>query len=137
MMLSMKAILRFNGAVKRDPAIDSWLNSEPRELRSIARQWFDEMRECGRDVRELMHDGCPTACVGDAPFAYVHTFAAHANIGFFNGAALEDPRRLLEGTGKRMRHVKLKLGADIDAAAVKSLIHDAYLVIKAESKVSL
>ena len=137
-MLKMKnAILRFNGTVKRDPAVDAWLNSEPSELRSIARQWFNEMRKCGRDVRELMHDGCPTACIGDAPFGYVHTFTAHANVGFFNGAALKDPSGLLEGSGKRMRHVKLKPGSEVDAAALKSLIRDAYLVIKAEASVSL
>src|SRR5262249_50146663 len=67
-IMVMNPILRFSGAVERDAAIDVWLNSKPDELRSIAREWFAGMRECGEDVRELMHDGCPVACVNDAAF---------------------------------------------------------------------
>ncbi len=127
----MSPILRFSGAVKREPAIDSWLNGQPEGLRSIARPWFERMRECGADVRELMHDGCPTACVADAAFGYVNTFKAHANVGFFRGAALQDPLGLLEGTGKFGRHVKLKPGAPLDSLALEALITAAYLDIKA------
>jgi hypothetical protein len=123
----MNAILRLSGAVERDLAIDVWLNSPPDDLRSIARKWFAQMRERGDDVRELMHDGCPVACVHDAPFGYVNTFRSHVNVGFFNGAALRDPAGLLEGTGKRMRHVKLKPGVDIDSSSPTDLIHAAYL----------
>ena len=89
-------MLRFSGAVERDPAIDVWLNEQAPERRAIARQWFVRMRECGNDVRELMHDGYPTACVADAPFGYVGVFTAHVNVGFFHGAALEDPARLVD-----------------------------------------
>jgi hypothetical protein len=88
------------------------------------------MRECGDDVRELMHDGSPTACVGDAPFAYVNVFKAHANVGFFFGAELDDPTGLLEGTGKRMRHVKMKPGAEVSFAALSALIDAAYADIR-------
>jgi hypothetical protein len=123
----MSAILRLSGAVERDPDIDVWLNSPPDDLRSIARKWFAQMRERGDDVRELMHDGCPVACVRDAPFGYVNTFRSHVNVGFFNGAVLRDPAGLLEGTGKRMRHVKLKPGFEIDSSSLTALIHAAYL----------
>jgi hypothetical protein len=119
-------LFRFSGAVKRDPGIDAWLTSRTPELRAIARTWFLRMRACGSDVRELMHDGCPTACVEDAAFGYVGVYRAHANVGFFQGAELEDPAGLLEGTGKRMRHVKVRPGADLDAAALDALIKAAY-----------
>jgi hypothetical protein len=66
------------------------------------------MRKCGDEVRELLHGGCPVACLGDAPFGYVNVFASHVNVGFFHGAALPDPTRLLKGTGKFMRRVKLR-----------------------------
>ncbi len=102
----MNRILRFSGAIKRDPAIDAWIKYQAGELGSIAQRWFDVMRECGDDVRELIHDGCPVACVEDAPFGYVNAFKAHVNVGFFHGAELPDPAGLLEGSGKRMRHVK-------------------------------
>ena len=129
----MNAILRLSGAVERDPAIDFWLNSPPDALRSIARKWFAKMRVLGDDVRELMHDGCPVACVYDAPFGYVNTFRSHVNVGFFNGAVLRDPANLLEGTGKRMRHVKLKPGFEIDSSSLTALIHAAYIDMKARS----
>lgn len=48
------------------------------------------------------------------------------NVGFYHGAALADPAGLLEGTGKRMRHVKLKPGREADRAALNSLIAAAY-----------
>ena len=126
----MNAILRLSGALERDPAIDVWLNSPPDDLRSIARKWFAQMRVRGDDVRELMHDGCPVACVHDAPFGYVNTFRSHVNVGFFNGAVLSDPASLLEGTGKRMRHVKLKPGFEIDSSSLTALIYAAYMDMK-------
>jgi len=122
----MTQLLRFPGAVKRDPAIEKWLKAHPGELGAIAQRWFAVMRQCGGDVRELLHDGHPTACVGDAGFAYVNAFKAHVNVGFFRGAVLPDPAGLLEGTGKFMRHVKLGPGRDVDATALQQLIASAY-----------
>jgi hypothetical protein len=127
----MNGILRFEGGARRDPAIDAWIREQSPELGSIAQQWFDVMRDCGDEVLELMHDGCPVACLGDAPFGYVNAFTAHVNVGFFHGADLRDPAGLLQGSGKRMRHVKLKPGADISPFALKKLIHEAYADIKA------
>ncbi len=88
------------------------------------------MRDCGDDVRELLHDGHPTACVEDAAFAYVNAFKAHVNVGFFRGAELVDPAGLLEGTGKYMRHVKVRPGGDVDAKALMALIDTAYIDMK-------
>lgn len=122
--------LRFNGAMERNPAIDAWIKRHPAELGAIAREWFEAMRRCGDEVRELMHDGCATACLGDAPFGYVGVFTSHVNVGFFHGASLPDPARLLEGSGKRMRHVKLKPGTPTNAAALSKLIAAAYSDIK-------
>ncbi|MBS1876835.1 MAG: DUF1801 domain-containing protein [Acidobacteria bacterium] len=124
-------LLRFNGGVERDPAIDVWFDERAGELSDMARPWFEVMRGCGDEVRELVHDGCPVACVGDAPFAYVNVFTAHVNVGFFQGVALKDPARLLEGKGRFMRHVKLRPGAGVDVEALTRLIHQAYADIKA------
>jgi hypothetical protein len=126
--------LRFPGSIKRDPAIESWFEEDPGELRSIARRWFKEMRVCGADVRELLHDGQPTACVADAAFAYVNAFKAHVNVGFFCGTELADPEGLLQGTGKFMRHVKLRPGEEVDAIALKQLIRSAYREMKRRLK---
>jgi hypothetical protein len=123
-------LLRFDGAQERDPAVDAWLSERAGELGAMAREWFEVMRECGDEVRELVHDRCPVACLGDAPFGYVNVFTAHVNVGFFHGAALKDPAGLLAGTGKRMRHVKLRPGTPTNAAALRDLIEGAYRDIK-------
>jgi hypothetical protein len=120
----------FPDSVRRDPAIEVWMRGHAGELGGIARRWFEVMRGCGEDVRELLHDGHPTACVGAAAFCYVNVFTAHVNVGFFLGAGLADPQGLLEGTGKFMRHVKLGPGRDIDAVALTQLIETAYTDMK-------
>jgi hypothetical protein len=123
--------MRFPSAVRRDTRIDEWMHEHAGELGEIARRWFDVMRGCGEDVRELLHDGHPTACVGDAAFAYVNAFTAHVNVGFFLGAEIEDPEGLLQGTGRFMRHVKLGPGHAVDASALTTLIETAYVDMKA------
>ena len=124
-------LLRFNGAVKRDPAIDAWMSEHIGELGDIAHRWFEVMRKCGDEVREILHDGCAVACLGDAPFGYVNVFTSHVNVGFFHGAALPDPGRLLQGAGKFMRHVKVRPGTATNVAALTTLIDTAYSDIKA------
>jgi hypothetical protein len=124
-------LLRFNGAVERDPAIDAWMKEHTGELGAIAQEWFEVMRKCGDEVRELLHDGCPVACLGDTPFGYVNVFTSHVNVGFYQGAALPDPAGLLQGGGKFMRHVKLRPGRATNAAALSALIDMAYSDIKA------
>jgi hypothetical protein len=130
----VKELFRLQGSVKRDPAVEAWMREHAGELGRIARPWFDLMRQCGDDVREVLHDGCPTACVSDAAFGYVNAFTAHVNVGFFRGAELADPDRLLEGTGKLMRHVKIRPQRDLDPAALARLIHAAYNNVKAQLK---
>lgn len=123
-------IFRLPAAVRRDPAIDRWLGAQRDDLRPFVETWFLYMRQRGTDVREVMHDGCPTACVDDAAFGYVNAFKDHVNIGFFFDALLNDPARLLEGTGKRGRHVKLRPGRDVDVAALAQLVDAAYADIR-------
>jgi len=94
------------------------------------------MRQCGTSVRELMHDGCPTVCVEDAAFAYVGVHTAHVNVGFFQGASLADPARLLQGTGKYMRHVKVRPGVSLDSSSLEVLVASAYRDIVARLQVA-
>lgn len=126
----MDRLFRLSGAKPYQPEVDEWLSGVPHELYSIAKYWFGQMRKCGDDVRELIHDGCPVACVDDAAFAYVNVFSAHVNVGFFTGAMLTDPSNMLEGTGKRMRHVKIKPGQELNAQALDELVRQSYLYVR-------
>ena len=132
----MSAFLRFDGALRRQPLIDAWFSAQDPGLSAIARPWFDEMRACGEDVTELLHDGHPTACVGDAAFGYVNVFTSHVNIGFFHGASLQDPQHLLHGSGRFMRHVKAGPMIQPDVNALRTLIQAAYQDIKAKLALS-
>ena len=122
----MSDLMRFGTAVQRDLEVEAWFDVFDQEMRRLARPWFERMRAGGDDVRELLHDGCPTACVGDAAFGYVNAFSAHVNVGFYQGASLPDPAGLLQGAGKRMRHVKVRWGEPVDEAALGALITAAY-----------
>jgi hypothetical protein len=113
-------LFRFSSARRRSPEVEAWLRAHP-----AASPWFALLRSCGDDVRECMHDGFPTACVDDSAFAHVAQYKAHISIYFFFGALLDDPSELLEGTGKRGRHVKIR--SEPDTAAVSRLIETAYL----------
>jgi hypothetical protein len=113
-------------AVTREPDVDLWFERRPDRLGEIAYKWFEVMRGCGDDVRELIHDLMPTACVGEVAFAYVNAFTAHVNVGFFCGSEIADPNGLLEGNGKFMRHVKLHPDRAVDETALRTLIETAY-----------
>lgn len=130
----MDRLFLFPTALRRDPAVEAWFDARAGELGTIARAWFDIMRGCGEDVRELLHDGHPTACAGDAAFGYVNAFTAHVNVGFFHGSELNDPDGLLEGAGKFMRHVKLRPDVEIDTGALNKLIESAYRDIRIRTR---
>jgi hypothetical protein len=118
-------------AQQSDIRVAEWFSWQAEPLAGAARHWFRLMRDRGQDVRELLHDGCPVACVGDAPFAYVNVFKAHANVGFFHGASLEDPEQILLGNGRYMRHVRIEPGKELNDGALEALVRVAYTDIKA------
>jgi hypothetical protein len=62
---------------------------------------------------------------GTGPVAYVYSARDHVQFGFFNGAALKDPAGLLVGSGKYVRHVKVRAKTDIDARAFGALLRQA------------
>ena len=133
----MNQLLRFPSSVRRDPAIDHWMKEHSDELGAIACYWFEVMRKCGSDVRELLHDEHPTACIAEAAFGYVNAFKAHVNVGFFRGAEIADPEGLLEGTGKFMRHVKPRSHRDVNVTALSKLIDTAYTDMKERVRAEL
>ena len=118
--------MTFASAAPRDPRVDAWFVAPDQELRRMVQPWFELMRRQGADVRELINDGHPIACVGEAAFGYVAAYSKHGGVGFFLGAELDDPAGLLEGAGKRMRHVKLRWGEPVNEAALSALIAAAY-----------
>ncbi len=126
----MEKLLLYTGKDIQDLTMNSWLRGKAPELRPIATKWFDEIKNCGNDVQDIFHDGYPIGCVNNAPFAYVNAFSAHVNVGFFYGVDLFDKDGMLEGNGKRMRHIKIKPELKYDDAEIIGLIEAAYIDIK-------
>ncbi len=121
----MARMFWIDGSAPHDPRIDPWLAAQPEPLRELATLWFARLRASGPAVRETLHDGYPVVCLDRYPFAYVNVFRAHLNVGFFFGAELPDPHGLLEGTGRFMRHVKVRPERSPDperAAALSALV---------------
>jgi hypothetical protein len=125
----MSELFLLSGSLREDPAVEAWFAGHD-PLRLLAREWFEVIRGQGPDVRVLMHDHCPTACVEGAAFAYVGAYKAHVSLGFFHGTELADPAGLLEGGGVRMRHVKIRWGRAVDSGALQALIETAYRDIR-------
>ena len=123
-------LFSLEGGRRPHPAVERWFQSRPPILGAFAKQWFDEMRQCGPDVFEVLHDGHPTACVGNLAFGYVNAFRDHVNVGFFLGSSLDDPKRLLEGSGRFMRHVKICVGEAVDEGRLRALVVAAYADMK-------
>jgi len=126
----MGKLLLYTGKDLQNITWNDWLNTKAEVLRPIAVKWFEEIRNCGNDVQAIFHDGYPIGCVEHAPFAYVNVFASHVNVGFFYGAELYDKHGMLEGTGKFMRHIKIKPGQSVDENEIKALIKGAYKDIR-------
>ncbi|MBX9731279.1 MAG: DUF1801 domain-containing protein [Sphingomonas sp.] len=122
----METLFIFPEAGTRHAHVDEWLAKHDNEIGKIARILVDRVRSCGDDIRELVHDGRPTLCVEMAAFAYVDAYSRHAAIGFFEGASLPDPEKLLQGQGKRMRHIKLRTLDEVALPSLLMMIDAAY-----------
>lgn len=127
----MSRLFLLPSAQRRDPRVEEWFAARDTALGHLALDWFTRLRSCGEDVRELLHDGCPVACVGVAAFAYVNVFSRHVNLGFYQGALLPDPAGLLLGNGHYMRHAKLLPGTPANAPELNALVLAAYADIRA------
>ena len=76
----------------------------------------------------IYHDalGYGTTDSGFDRILYVTVFEKHMNLGFFYGGFLDDPERLLVGSGKRMRHIKIRSLQESDTPAIKRLLEQAW-----------
>jgi hypothetical protein len=98
------------------------------EIRAIATRLRALMVDVYPDVVEVPWPKQRIAGYGVGPkkmsehFCYIGTHSAHVNLGFYYGAGLPDPEGLLEGTGKKLRHIKVRDVEDVDRPAVREMI---------------
>ena len=98
--------------------VTEYINSAPKEQREIM-----------ETIRKLIHESVPNVSEefkwsrpvfkGKSDFAYLKTAKAYVTLGFYNFQILDDPKNLLEGTGKNMRHLKLRNAGEIDTDCLR------------------
>ena len=111
--------------MKRYASFDEYLADQPTRNRTIIRALRGLVRRVSPGLRESVKWGNGCWVKDDEPVSYVYSATDHVQFGFFRGAALEDPKGLLEGNGKFVRHIKLRKSADIDERAFSALLRQA------------
>jgi hypothetical protein len=98
------------------------------EIRPIARRLREIVADIDPNHVEVVRLGDRAATFGVGPkkmseaYTYILPHNKWVNLGFFRGSLLPDPAGLLEGTGAKMRHVKIRSVAEAEQAAVRRLI---------------
>jgi hypothetical protein len=90
------------------------------------------MKRTVPDCRETVNPWKLPTFESDGPICYFSIGKNHVTFGFHRGTSLPDPGKLLEGTGKSLRHVKLRSAADLHKPALKKLIRSAARLNKQE-----
>jgi hypothetical protein len=67
-------------------------------------------------------------------YVYIAPQRKHVNLGFYHGTSLSDQSGLLEGTGKRLRHIKIFQEKEAKDKEIRFLISEAIKEIKSSLK---
>ena len=117
--------------------IDRFLEGYPPDIRDLAHQVRALVASVTPDADEYLKRGWKVIWYGFGPkmpdqFAVVMPTRNHVGLGFAYGSDLPDPKGKLEGTGKRMRHVKLRTAADAADPAIAALLRAQVALLRAE-----
>lgn len=112
------------------PTVEEFFSSYSPDIQDIAMRARRLVLSVFPDAVEQAHTGYNMVIYGASPKTtdmvfYISAHEGHANIGLF-GAGLPDPNGLMKGTGKHMRHVKLRKPEDVDNPHLRSLLETAF-----------
>jgi hypothetical protein len=106
-------------------SFDQYLKDQTSKHQGIIRALRVFVKRAAPTLEESVKWGNGCWVSDNAPVAYVYSAPDHVQFGFFRGAALKDPKKLLRGEGKFVRHIKLSTRADIDEKAFRMLLRQA------------
>lgn len=104
--------------------VDAYVAALPRDQREIADAVRRLVKSAAPEAKEVFKWAQPVFESG-GPFAYIKAFPRHVNFGFWRGVELDRGRGLLETTGSKMAHVKLRQVSDVDARVLADLVRQA------------
>ncbi len=99
--------------------ITNFINAAPADQKLIMEKLRQLVHDAVPDVEEQFKWSRPIFRK-KKDFAYLKTAKSYVTLGFFNTDKLKDPNGLLEGTGKNMRHIKIKKVADLDSVTLRN-----------------
>src|SRR5262245_24454680 len=111
--------------MKAYESFDLYLADQPPKNKAIIKALRAFVKRTAPKLEESVKWGNGCWVNGKAPVAYVYSDKGFVQFGFFRGAALKDPKGLLEGKGQYVRHIKVHKPADIDPKAVAALLKQA------------
>lgn len=104
--------------------MDRVLSELETSQRAIARALRAFLLREAPELREVVKWGVP-AYLGQHLVCSIASHTDHTNLEFYRGASLKDPKAMLEGTGKSLRHVKFHAPGDIKRPGLKALLLEA------------
>ncbi len=111
--------------------IEGFLQNYPPEVQELARltqAWVKKVlpessEELALGYKMIMYKLRPN---GRQFVVYIAPYPKHVNLGFLMGTSLSDPHKVLKGTGKTLRHIKIKQSGDLEKEGVKEVVEAAW-----------
>jgi hypothetical protein len=117
------------GKTSKDATVSDWLAALDEEKRAAAEAIRRAVREAAPGLTEEIKWGRPVFSLG-TNLAYLAAAKHHLTFGFFDGAALDDPEGLLEGSGKQMRGIKVRAASEVPLRSIKAWTRQAVALSK-------
>ena len=112
--------------MKAYASFDLYLKAQRPKNQAVIRALRKFVRQVEPDLVESVKWGNGCWIRGKQPVAYVYAGEpGYTQFGFIHGSALKDPRKLLEGNGAYVRHIKVRTAKDIDEKAFAALLKQA------------
>ena len=111
--------------MKSYATFDDYLADQKSSHEAIIRALRDFVRRTGPRLTETVKWGNGCWVNENGPVAYVHAEPDYVQFGFFRGATLKDPKRLLNGQGQYVRHIKVRDVSAIDERSFGALLRQA------------
>jgi hypothetical protein len=111
--------------MKAYSSFDQYLADQPSRNQLVIRALRKFVKGAAPQLQESVKWGNGCWVKDKAPVAYVYSAPDHVQFGFFRGSALEDPKGLLRGEGKFVRHIRLARRSEIDEKAFGVLLRQA------------
>ena len=111
--------------MKTYASFDDYLKDQNPKNQAIIRALRQFVKRVEPGLSEAVKWGNGCWIGGNGPVAYVYSAPDYVQFGFFRGSSLKDPRGLLEGKGRYVRHTKVRESSEIDEWSFAALLRQA------------